>query len=81
VAQDHLIVDDGQHFGITPGDTDAFSILVSAPPSQPWNVTTAKQVCTGFIPLDGSPLSEWVAVKIDTGGEVKGNREQGRRRG
>lgn len=52
VAQDYLIVDEGKYYGVTPGDANAYSILVAPPPGQSWSLTSAKQVCEGFMPTD-----------------------------
>lgn len=57
VATDYLIVEEGKYVGVTPGDADAWSILVAGPPGQPWPLTTAKQVCAGFGPPDAQFVS------------------------
>ncbi len=58
VALDYLIVDEGNYFAITPGGAAAYSIVVAAPSSQPWSLTTARQACTSFMPTDAHHVQQ-----------------------
>jgi len=68
VAQDFLIVDLAVHFGDTPAN-DAESIIVSAPPSQPWDTSTAQATCSAFFPADAQKVK---SVPVTTGGALTG---------
>lgn len=69
VGTDYLIVDEAKYFGVTPGDTAAYSIEVAAAPGQPWNVATAKQTCAAFAPADAQHVKQ---VATTSGGSAEG---------
>jgi hypothetical protein len=52
VALDFLIVDLGKRLADTPGDNNAASIVVAAPPDQKWTMTEARTQCGAFLPAD-----------------------------
>jgi hypothetical protein len=68
VAQDFLIVDLAGHFGDTPAN-DAESIIVSAPPGQPWDTSAAQAACSAFFPPDAQKVK---TVPITTNGVLTG---------
>jgi len=66
VAQDFLIVQLAKYFGETPGNLAA-SILVSAPPGQPWDTSAAQAACSAFFPTDAQKVK---TDPITTGEDV-----------
>jgi len=52
VALDFLIVDLGKRLADTPGDNNAASIVVAAPPDQKWTMSEARTQCGAFLPAD-----------------------------
>lgn len=56
VAEDALIVDLGIHYGVTPGDQQAFSIVAAPAPSSSWSVSQAQTTCTAYSPSDAQKV-------------------------
>lgn len=72
VALDFLIVDLGVHYGFTPGGQDAASIIVAAPPGQPWSPSAAQTTCASFFPSDVQLLKQVKRVTVTQDGSTIG---------